>query len=91
MVSNRKGQTLLFGLMIAAYVLIMAILFIDPLVDIFSDVRGTEKLDCTNTSISTGTRLTCIQVDLLLPVFIWVVITAGFGALFFKAKKMYSE
>jgi len=84
---NKNGQVLLFGVMLAAYVLITAILFIDPLVDIFSDVRGTDKLDCTNSSISTGQRLTCLQVDILLPVFIWTVITAGFGALFFKAKR----
>ena len=78
---NNKGQVLMFGLMMATFVLIAALLLIDPLKDIITEVRNTDNLNCSSTSISTGTRLTCIGTDLTLPFFIGAVITAGFGFL----------
>lgn len=84
MAMNNKGQIFLVGLMlgIAAYMLAMA--FIDPLSDVINEVRGTDQLDCSNSTISDGHKLTCLQVDLILPIFIGVCV--GLAGAYITAK-----
>jgi hypothetical protein len=74
MVMNSKGQTAILGLMIGVFVFMMAMVFIDPLKDVISEARGTSQLDCSNSSISDGTKATCLLVDIILPYFIAVVL-----------------
>ena len=74
---NNKGQLMMVGLMIAVFVFITAVVFMTPIKDMIEMNRNASNLDCANTSITTGTKLTCIIVDLYLPYFIGVVIFAG--------------
>jgi len=74
MVINKKGQVFLVGLMLGIVAFMAAMVFIDPLSDVINEARGTTQLDCSNSSISDGHKLTCLEVDILLPAFIGVVI-----------------
>ena len=38
-------------------------------------------LDCTNTSITDGTKLNCLTVDIVMPYLIWFFVSAGLGYL----------
>lgn len=70
---NKKGQLVLVGFMIAVLLFFAVIVMIEPVKDGITIARDSDHLDCTNTSISTGTKMTCIFVDAWLP--IWI----GFG------------
>ena len=74
---NKKGQVAILGLMVAVFVILMAIILADPLGEIIADARDPSNLDCSNTSISTGQRITCLEVDLMLPLFIGAVVAIG--------------
>lgn len=74
---NRRGQAAMVGLMIGIMVFFLAMIFIDPIADVITEVRGTDQLDCSNSSISDGHKGTCLIVDLILPYFIAVVLAVG--------------
>ena len=69
----------MLGLMFAVMYLIAAIAFIEPIKEQITIGRDSNHLDCTNSSISTGTKSTCIIVDWYLPYFVGVVIAVGMG------------
>lgn len=71
---NKKAQAGMVGLMIGIAIFMCAMIFIDPLSDVITESRAASQLDCSNTSISDGHKMTCLIVDLILPYFIAVVI-----------------
>lgn len=75
----KKGQTALLALMIGIFIFMLAMVFIDPISDVITEARATDQLDCDNSSISDGHKMTCLIVDLLLPYFIGVVIAIAGG------------
>lgn len=81
---NKKGQTIVLGLMIAIFVFIVAVVLIPSLKDMVDDARDTNSLDCDNTSISTGQKGTCLIVDLYIPYFIGAVLAAGAAYIFVR-------
>ena len=81
MVLNKKGQTAMIGLMIGIMVFMLAMVFIDPLSDVITESRASDQLDCSNSSVSDGKKMTCLMVDLLLPYFIGIVIAIAGGYL----------
>ena len=76
---NKKGQVLVTGFLIGIFLLITSIILIPPMKEIIQDARSVTKLDCTNTSISTGTSATCLVVDITMPYYISMAIVLGFG------------
>ena len=90
MLNNKKGQAVFLGIMVFVMVFIVAVQFITPIKDQISDARSTDKLDCTNSSISVGTKGTCVIVDWYLPYFMGVVIAAGAGFLTNRAIKGFT-
>ncbi len=60
------------------FLFIMGVLFIPFVTDDITTSRTA--LDCTNTSISSGTKLTCLGTDIVIPYLIWffVSLLAGF-------------
>jgi hypothetical protein len=74
---NKKGQAVMVGIMIAIMVFIIAVNFITPIKDVVTQARSSSNLDCDNTSITTGNRMTCIAVDLYLFNFIGIAIFGG--------------
>ena len=77
--NNRKGQAALVALAIGIFIFFLGLSFIDPLKDVITEARAVGQLDCDNSSITDGTKTTCLIVDLILPYFI-ITILAIAGA-----------
>lgn len=79
---NKKGQA---NLGIAIIVGFMIFLVGIPIINILKpDVdiaRGSTALDCTNTSITDGNRLACLAVDLTIPYFMLLIMSAAGGVI----------
>lgn len=82
--TNKKAQYGLIGMMSAVMLILFAFQMITPIKDEVTTARNSANLDCTNSSISTGDRMTCIAVDLYLPYFIIVALAAAGGYLIGK-------
>lgn len=77
---NRKGQVIfIMQFMVATFVLFLVLGYLDPFADTIALQRT--NLDCTNTSISTGTQITCLGLDMTLWFWVGMVALAGFGVL----------
>lgn len=69
---NKKGFGILAGMMFFILGIIVMTILAQPMREIVDIQRDAEHLDCANTTISTGTRATCLIVDLQLPYFVGV-------------------
>lgn len=77
---NKKGQNLILAILAAVMVFIFGMLVMNHLMGDVSLTR-TVGLDCTNSDISDGTKLTCIGVDLVIPIMILTVLSVSVGAI----------
>lgn len=75
---NKKGSVF-FGLAIGLFIFAAGILILPFFVDTIVSVR--ELLDCSSTSITGGTMITCLQIDLIIPYLIWFVTSLALGYL----------
>jgi hypothetical protein len=75
---NKKGN-MFFGITVALFLWIMGILILPYMTDSVTDSRTA--LDCSNTSISDGTKLTCLYTDAIVPYFIWFLVSLLLGYL----------
>lgn len=75
---NKKGN-IFMGVAITLIVYIFGILFLPFIIDDITNSRT--DLDCTNTDISDGSKLTCLAISGLAPYFIWLVISIALGFL----------
>lgn len=82
MVMNNQGQSMLFGLMLMVFIFFTAVILIAPLKEGIN--IGREGLDCTNSSITTGQKATCVIVDGYLPYFIGTVLVASSAYVFYR-------
>lgn len=82
---GKKGAAfLIFGLMIALFGIIYAVIIIPAFTDVLTEARDADHLNCTDPALSTGTRITCIGVDLYLPTFVMGVLMAALSYVFIK-------
>jgi hypothetical protein len=79
MVLNNSGQVAFVGLMVGVFIFLLAIGLIEPISDVITEARNGSRLDCDNSSISDGKKLTCLAVDLILPYFIIILIAIAGG------------
>ena len=86
MAMNRKGQLLIFGVMMFFLAFIVAVLLSEPLKEFTDLARDADHLDCNNASLTTGTALTCVAVDLTLPFFIITIILVGIGMIYYGTR-----
>lgn len=77
MVIGKGGQVALVSLMIGIFVFMLAMVFINPLKDVIIESRASDQLDCDNSSISDGSKMTCLIVDLIMPYFIGIVLAVA--------------
>ena len=77
MKNNRRGQIMLFGLMMAVMTFLFALAIIPSLKGVIGESRDADHLDCANESISTGQAGTCLAVDLYLPALILAILVGG--------------
>lgn len=82
---DKRASMVLVNIMIAVTVIITAIIFIDPLKDI-NDIGRTD-LNCSSASgLTTGERMTCIVIDVNMPLFVGIVI--GVGLAYIGARRL---
>ena len=79
---NKKGQVVMYGLMIGIVVIILALSFIPSIDEFVSNARNQTSefgtgLDCSNSSISNFDKSTCLASDLSMPIFIGILIFIG--------------
>jgi len=86
MFMQKKAQSVMVGVMVAITVLIATIVLIVPLKEVITTARSVTYLDCTNTSITTMTKATCVVVDMYLFYFVGVAIFGGLT--YITAKKI---
>jgi len=80
MMKNKRGQTLGISIIIGITILIVGLMSINFVRDEVTDARLASGLDCSNsTGISDGTKLTCLAVDLVVPYFLLLVLSAVGG------------
>lgn len=77
---NKKGSILIIRFMTATFILFLVLGYLTPFKDTINLART--DMDCTNTSISTGTQITCLGLDMTLWYFVFSILVAGFGVLF---------
>jgi len=76
---NKRGSVI-FGITIAIFIYISGVLILPFIID---DVDSSRiAFDCTNSSISDGTKLNCLITDITVPYFIlfFVSLLLGFVA-----------
>ncbi len=86
---NRKGQTIFVAIGIVVMVFLAIIAMIPALKDAVILARDVNHLDCTNSSISTGTQATCIVVDWFL--FYFVIMGLGAAFSYFTGMAIYNR
>lgn len=77
---NRVGANLFVAILIAAMIFTSGMLFTNYLKDEVTTARSSSALDCSNSSISDGAKLTCLGTDLAIPIWIFWIIAAAGGA-----------
>ena len=80
-VSGKKGFA---DTITAIFVFVVINVLITPLKDLIILFRNSSNLDCANTAISVGNRLSCIIVDLWLFYFVVTVIAVAITLIFTK-------
>lgn len=71
---NKQG-ILVFPIMVMIFMLIVAVITLPAVADLISSART--NLNCGNESLPTGTKMTCLVIDLYLPYFAAAIL---FGA-----------
>ena len=82
MIMNKKatGGMIFFGMMIGVMIWIAFTQLLGPITDATTTARSVSQLDCDNSSISIGTKGTCVIVDWTLFGYAGAVIAAIIGA-----------
>jgi hypothetical protein len=76
---NKQGQIFALRWMTAVFVLFLTLGYLNSFTDTISGART--DMDCDDTSISTGTQITCLGLDMLQWWWIGAILVAGFGIL----------
>jgi len=75
---NKKGNVF-FGATLGIVCFIVGVLIIPFFTDDITIARN--NLDCTNVTITDGTKLTCLLGDMVIPYFIWFFASLAVGIL----------
>lgn len=80
---NKKGSVFL-GLALGIFIFIMGILILPFILDDITISRVS--LSCSDTSISSGNKLTCLFISAVTPYFIWLIVSLALGLVIGGAK-----
>lgn len=78
---NKGGQSLGISVIIAITFFIVGMISLNFIRDEIDTVRLPSGLDCDNSSVSDGTKLTCLTVDLILPYLILLILSIAGGVI----------
>lgn len=77
---NKKGQTIGIGIIIGIFIFIIGFSVLNVLKPEVTTARDSDNLNCGNASaISDGNKLTCLVVDLTIPLIIWGILSLFAG------------
>jgi NADH:ubiquinone oxidoreductase subunit 3 (subunit A) len=77
---NKKGQTTLgISIIVAITLFIVGMVAVNYLQPEVTRARSVTGLDCTNSSISDGAKVTCLAVDIVVPYFMVLIISVAGG------------
>lgn len=78
---NRKGMGAILGIMMFMFSFIIAVIISPALRDLIIEARDSDHLSCGEEGATTGQSITCIFVDIILPLFIGTIIFAGLATI----------
>lgn len=82
---NRLGQSGFLVIIMAIMVFAVGVLVSNHLKPEVTSFRSSSTgIDCANTSISDGTKLTCLGGDLVIPAFIFTFVAIAGGIILTK-------
>jgi hypothetical protein len=76
---NNRGQTLMLSVVFAVILFFAGALFLNFLPSEVTTARSASALDCQNSTISDGTKLTCLVVDTTIPYWILLILSSAGG------------
>ncbi len=76
---NRKGQSIFMSIIFGIMIFIVGVLFINFIDLDLDSLLGTENLDCDNSDISDGTKMTCLIGEMTIPYFIILFVSSAGG------------
>ncbi len=92
MALNKKGQFVFLGIMVAIAAFIVLVQLTPVMKDQITALRGTDNLDCDNTSISVMTKATCVVSDVALFYWFGSALAVAIGYIFIrKIQPLYSQ
>ena len=72
---DKNGQVIIYGLMLAVVIFIVAMALINPLNEGVTNTMN--DMNCSGTNLSIGTQAACVSTDFSLPIFILTIIGIG--------------
>ena len=76
---NKKAQTMGLAVVMAITIFIVGMLSINFIKTEVTSARNASNLNCADITISDGTKLTCLAIDLVVPYFIIVIFSVAGG------------
>ncbi len=76
---NKKSQTLAISIMVALFLFMLGMMAVNFLKDEVTTARDSNNLDCEDSGISDGNKLTCLAVDFVIPYFMITIISVSGG------------
>ena len=80
---NKQGN-IMMTIIIALAFFMFAMLFLGFIMDNIAVSRTSDNLDCSNLNITSGNKIACIGVDLIVPSFIITIVIIGVGVIILK-------
>lgn len=76
---NNNGQVVVFTLMVAVCIFILALAFIFPVKEATTNAMAASDtgMNCTSSLITTYTKAACLVSDITLPYFIAAILALG--------------
>ena len=75
---NKRG-TMGLAIIVAVTIFLVGMMSINFIMPEVTTARSSDALDCSNSSISDGNKLTCIAVDFVVPYFIVLIFSISGG------------
>lgn len=77
---NKKGQNFLLALLTAIMIFMAGMLFLNQVMNDVSITRSI-GIDCSSDTISDGTKVTCIGIDLVIPILMISIVSLALGSI----------
>jgi uncharacterized membrane protein len=74
---NSKGQTMFIAIIVACMIFFAGVIVVNFFKDDITTARVA--MDCSNPAISDGSKVTCLGIDIVVPYFILIFLSAAGG------------